>query len=143
LLRGLVQWERYWVPLGVKIATEAAGFLCDPKGFGQPNKKSFRVLSELWDLPFVVLCGEPASGKSTLVEIQTELFSKGPEKFRQLLMIDFRTILDAAGFREQLDRSQIWRDWRSAQYPLHIVIDGVDEGLFKLGDFLPQILFHS
>lgn len=55
MLKGIVQWERYWVPLGANIAIESTGFLSDPKGYGQPSKKSFRVLNELWDLPFVVL----------------------------------------------------------------------------------------
>jgi hypothetical protein len=55
-------------------------------------------------------------------------------------MIDFRTVLDAADFREQLDRSEIWQQWRSGDYLLHVVIDGVDEGVLKIGDFLPKLI---
>jgi hypothetical protein len=57
-----VKWERYWVPLGLAISTEPGGFLLDPKGFFQPASGSLKTLDELCDLPFVVLCGEPASG---------------------------------------------------------------------------------
>jgi len=72
-------------------------------------------------------------------EVECRSIRRDTEQIRQLLLIDFRTILDPAGFREQLDRSEIWRQWQLAQYPLHIVIDSVDEGVFKLGDFLSQL----
>jgi len=139
LLKGLVKWERYWVPLGVAISIEPGGFLLDPKGFFQPASGSLKTLGELWDLPFVVLCGEPASGKSILLELYGQSFKQDPDKVRQFLMIDFRVVLDAADFREQLERSESWQQWRSGDYPLHVVIDGVDEGVSKIGDFLPKL----
>ena len=140
MLKGFVQWERYWVPLGVPVSVEPAGFLIDPKGFGQLASGSLQTLSQLWDFPLVVLCGEPASGKSTLLELHCQLLQQDPEQARRLLLIDFRTVLDSAGFFEQLHQSDTWQQWRSADYPLHVVIDGVDEGIFKIGDFLPNLL---
>ncbi len=140
LLKGLVKWERYWVPLGVAISVEPGGFLLDPKGYFQPASGSLKTLGDLWDLPFVVLCGEPASGKSTLLELYSQSFKQDPEKVRQFLMIDFRTVLDAADFREPLYRSEIWEQWLSGDYPLHVVVDGVDEGVLKIGDFLPKLV---
>ena len=98
------------------------------------------MLDELWDFPFVVLCGEPASGKSTILELYSQSFKQHPDKVRQFLSIDFRIVLDAADFREQLDRSEIWQQWRLGDYPLHVVIDGVDEGVLKIGDFLPKLV---
>jgi len=128
------------VQLGVAISTEPGGFLLDPKGYFQPASGSLKTLDDLWGLPFVVLCGEPASGKSTLLELYSQSFKQDPDKVRQFLMIDFRTVLDAADFREQLDRSEIWQQWRLGDYPLHVVIDGVDEGVLKIGDFLPKLV---
>jgi hypothetical protein len=100
------------VPLDVAISTEPSGFLLDTKGFFQSASGSLKMLDELWDFPFVVLCGEPASGKSTILELYSQSFKQHPDKVRQFLSIDFRIVLDAADFREQLDRSEIWLQWR-------------------------------
>ena len=128
------------MPLGVGVSREPGGFLLDPKGVFQPGDESLKTLGDLWDLPFAVLCGEPASGKSTLLELYSRSFKQDPDKARQLLIIDFRTILEAADFRAELDRSEIWRQWRSSDHLLHVVIDGVDEGVLKIGDFLPKLI---
>src|SRR5260370_3724770 len=138
--KGLVKWERDSVLLGVGISVGPGGFFSGMKWYFPPASGSLKTLGDLWDLPFVVLCGEPASGKSTLLELYSQSFKQDPEKVRQFLMIDFRTVLDAADFREPLYRSEIWEQWLSGDYPLHVVVDGVDEGVLKIGDFLPKLV---
>jgi hypothetical protein len=140
MLRALVRWNRHWTPLGTPISLHPAGFLLDPNGVFQTASESLKTISELWELPFVVLCGEPASGKSTVIELHNESLKEDPDKARQLLMIDFRTVLDAADFRDQFDRSNVWQAWQSSDYVLDVVIDGVDEGVLKIGEFLSRLI---
>lgn len=139
MLNAPVRWDRYWAPLGLAISLDPAGFLLD-SGVFQSASGSLKTLSEYWELPFVVLCGEPASGKSTTIELHCESFREDPAKAHQLLLIDFRTVLEAADFREQFDRSEIWQNWKSSDYLLDVVIDGVDEGIVKIGEFLSKLV---
>jgi hypothetical protein len=126
--------------VGVKATIDEAGFLLPPNDYFQSASKSILTLSQLWNLPFAVLCGEPAAGKSTIIELFCRSLSEDSGQAERLLLIDFRTILDATGFREHFDRSDKWQTWRSSDYALHIVIDGVDEGIYKIGEFLSQII---
>src|SRR5690606_23211004 len=90
------------------------------------------------DQRLLVLCGEPAMGKSSV--IQQELMQPGPTN-ASTIFVRFGSIPDLATFKERTFASSAWRRWRRAKSSrLRLLIDGVDEGMIRIEGFLPFLV---
>ena len=131
-----IPWPRFWCPLGAVIhcGDDGAGFLTDPEDdFDRHANPQVARLSVL--LPQsgpLVLFGEPGIGKST--ELAAMRASLEAETGEPVIWIVFRDIADAADFRRQTVDFTAWQEWRASDGRLTLVVDGVDEGLFRHGE---------
>lgn len=136
-----IPWHRFWCPLGgvIHCGDDGASFLTDPEDdFGRhANPQVARLSALLPDVGPLVLCGEPGIGKSTdlaAMRASLEAESGGP-----VIWIVFRDIADAADFRRQTVDSNAWREWRAGAGRLTLVVDGVDEGLLRVPNFVNDL----
>lgn len=140
----LIPWQRFWCPLGsvIHCGDEGDGFLTDPEDkYGRLANPTVSPLASLlpeWGL--VVLCGEPGIGKSTeLAGIRTMLEKQCDECDERLLWLVFRDVADAADFRQKTVGGLIWNAWRTGTTRLTLVVDGVDEGLLRVPNFVNDL----
>ena len=136
----MIGWKRFWCPLGTAISCgpDGKGFLDNPEGlFGAYTNAALRDITQLLDHPCLVLCGEPGIGKSsTIAAARGEILHRVNSE-ENLIWIEFRSIPDTATFLKRTLDSSKWKAWQRSTDQLVLVIDGIDEGLIKIPDFVP------
>lgn len=140
--KGNIPWERFWCPLGDTIHRGNGGFLTDPdEQYGSLANPGVKRLAELVpESGVLVICGEPGIGKSTeLASIRATLESECSTRGEQLIWLVFRDVADAADFRRRTVDSPLWRAWIAGAGRLTLVVDGVDEGLLRVPNFVNDL----
>jgi hypothetical protein len=131
----MIPWKRFWVPLGGSIScgNDGQGFLDDPESeFGKRLNPTVYELTTLLERSPLVLCGEPGLGKTTALNDIRGHIADG----EALLWIEFRAIPDTSTFIRRTIGTDTWKQWETSGARLTLIIDGVDEGLIKIPDFL-------
>ena len=139
-----IPWTRFWCPLGgvIHCGDDNSGFLTDPEDkYGSIANPTVRRLSQL--LPEVgplVLCGEPGIGKSTELEnVRAILEGERDARGEELRWIVFRDVADVAEFRRLTVDSSQWQAWRTGTTSMTLVVDGLDEGLLRVPNFVNDL----
>jgi len=135
-----IPWDRFWCLLGGPIACGATGrgFLSDPENESWLHSNSVIPIEEI--LPRIgplILCGEPGMGKTTEFEkLRLSIHSEYPNG-HCLIALSFRQqIADMADFRRLTVESPKWAAWRGSEGIITLMIDGVDEGLLRISNFV-------
>ena len=139
LKRPTLPWRRYWVRFGEAIdCGEERGFLTDPEDrYGRHANPNVARLDSL--LPRVgptVLCGEPGIGKSTELEGVRAVLAPEGEFLRWIV---FRDVADVTDFRRRTVDHTLWKEWRVGSGRMNLVVDGVDEGLLRVPNFINDL----
>lgn len=136
-------WERYWVSANSSIQMgglwdDTGGYLADPEdGFIGKHANSHLLKTDTLltrQSGCIVLWGEPGMGKSQTVRSFLPTLGKVP-----LIALEFRDIPDSGRFERLTTESPVWRDWLAGTHLLTLVIDGVDEGLIKITNFVSYL----
>ena len=138
----MIPWRRFWCPLGATIhCGSEGGFLTDPEDeYGKYyNKNVVRLANAFPQIGPLVLCGEPGIGRSTELETIRKQLSGETKNCQRLIWLVFREISDLANFREKTVASATWKDWRADQSTMTLVVDGVDEGLLRVPNFVNDL----
>lgn len=133
--RPWIIWKRWWRPLGASVRTDGrGGFLTDPDSeYGRFAAENVSPISELLDGQCLILCGEPGMGKTTeLNALEQRLIKEG----HGVIRVSFRSCLDATDFEKRIFGATRWKKWMRSQGHLYLLIDGVDEGLWLIPNFL-------
>jgi len=143
--RRILPWRRFWVPLGgaIHCGDNGAGFLTDPGEFYgkhiNPNISS--LIDLLPETGAIVLCGEPGMGKSTeLTSVRAGLEAEAVADGGTCFWLIFRDIADLTDFRRLTVENATWQVWRNGSFRLTLVVDGVDEGLLRVPNFLNDLV---
>jgi hypothetical protein len=144
ITRQILPWRRFWLPLGgaLHCGDDGSGFLTDPEDrYGKhANPKVSRLVDLLAETGPIVLCGEPGIGKSTeLASIRASLETEATAAGGSCCWLIFREIADLAEFRRLTVESASWQTWRAGTTRLTLVVDGVDEGLLRVPNFLNDL----
>lgn len=136
-----IPWRRFWCYLGAPIncGLTGRGFLSDPEDeIWQYSPKSVYPIEEL--LPKIgplILCGEPGIGKTTEFEKLRLKILPDQSGHHGLIVLNFREqIADMADFRRLTVESSHWARWRDSETQITLMIDGVDEGLLRISNFV-------
>ena len=139
-----IPWTRFWCPLGgvIHCGDDNGGFLTDPEDkYGSIANPTVRRLSQL--LPEagpLVLCGEPGIGKSTELEnVRAVLEGERDARGEVLRWIVFRDVADVTEFRRLTVDSPQWQAWRTGTARMTLVVDGLDEGLLRVPNFVNDL----
>lgn len=142
--RPILPWHRFWCLLGSTIycGDDGAGFLTNPEDkFGQHINSAVHRLTEL--LPEtgpVVLCGEPGIGKSTeLASIRATIQPAETSASVDVCWLTFNEIADLADFKRRTVESAVWKQWRDGSGLFTLAVDGVDEGLLRVSNFVNDL----
>ncbi len=112
------------------------GFLDDPGDEWNRNHTVARSLGALVVKQCLVVSGEPGLGKSIALEQAFPNINHSAGGDATTFWIRFRDIPDAAIFSKRVFDSARWQTWMSGDGAITLVLDGLDEGLVKIRDFL-------
>ena len=87
-----------------------------------------------------MLYGEPGIGKSTeLASIREIVQTAGVPTGTNACWLTFDEIADLADFRRRTVESAAWKQWRNGNELYTLVVDGVDEGLLRVSNFVNDL----
>jgi hypothetical protein len=131
----VISWKRYWVPIGGSISCgEDQGFLDDPESeLGGQLNPAVCELDTIMDRSPLVLCGEPGIGKTTVLQ---SVRAKIEGANASSIWVELRSVPDAGTFLRRTVETETWKEWQNSEKGMALVIDGVDEGLMKIPDFV-------
>lgn len=131
------EWQRYWLPLDVEIQSGWGKpvFFPDPEDkYGKYYNPLAATLAQLAEHRLLVLCGEPASGKTTVI---TDYFER---RDHDVLLIRFHDVLSAEDFQRRCFGHQKWQSLAQDQRPLCLVIESLDEGRVQFPNLFDRLL---
>ncbi len=134
-------WRRFWTPWDkdhqINCGFDGRGFLDDPEGeFGKINNPKVHSVEELLRFHVLVLSGQPGLGKTVEIgklERQLRSVSRQPD---EIISFHCREIGSDDGLRQHTVASARWGAARNAGGTITLIIDGVDEGLRKVPEFI-------
>jgi len=138
----MIPWKRFWCHFGgpIHVGHGNEGFLSDPEDkFTKYYNPNLRPLHQLLHKPCLILCGDPGSGKSTVIREAAEELKQSLGANGNLISIEFRHIPTESIFTKRTFDSLLWQQWRNSTGKLLLIIDGIDEGLIKIPDFISYL----
>jgi len=134
----IIPWKRFWVPLGAEISCgfRGDGFLDDPETEWNRNHEVAKHLDVLLAKKCLILSGEPGLGKTTALEQAFPGVEHAAGGDAATIWIRFRDVPDSSVFTRRVFDSARWKSWLASDQIITLVLDGLDEGLLKIKDFL-------
>jgi hypothetical protein len=131
-------WKRFWVRPDAQISCGlyGDGFFDDPDDDWSRNKSIAHTLDSLLESKCLVLSGEPGLGKSVALEQAFPHIDHAAGGKSSTIWIRFRDIPDSTAFTRRVFESPRWKSWTENDEALTLVLDGLDEGLIKIKDFV-------
>lgn len=85
----------------------------------------------------LILCGDPGMGKTTEFDKLRANLQKTAAAEHEFIILSFRDqISDMADFRRLTVETKAWCNWRDGNGHLTLMVDGVDEGLIRIANFV-------
>jgi hypothetical protein len=135
-------WKRFWVPWDGKIRCgyDGRGFLDDPDElWGKIANPQARSIDELLARRFVILSGHPGIGKTVEIEQAQEKLLAQHQAPNELFFFHCRAIASVEMLRSETVAHSRWLRARAAGGDITLIIDGVDEGLRKVPEFVSSL----
>ena len=82
------------------------------------------------------MCGDPGSGKSTVLEQSRGVLENSQGQGGGMIWLEFREIPNDSVFARRTFESPAWKMWLNSASKLLLVLDGVDEGLLRIPNFV-------
>lgn len=124
------EWKRFWCPRSGRINLDYDGYLWDPEGeWGKVHNPNLVSLEEIFDIPCLILLGEPGIGKSDELEKLKDFTEKELCKSSQVLNLNLRS---CTNLKEDLFKDETFTDWLGNSYHLYLFLDSLDEGLLSI-----------
>jgi hypothetical protein len=135
----ILPWKRFWVPWdgNFRCGDDGRGFLDDPDGvWGKIVNPQARSIDELLAFRCVILSGHPGIGKTVEIEQAHGRLRQQRPASEELFFFHCRSISGVEMLRCETVAHPRWLHARSAGSEIRLIIDGVDEGLRKVPEFV-------
>jgi len=131
-------WRRFWTPWDgdINCGFDGRGFLAEPGKVWNPE---VRPIEDLLRFRVLVLSGQPGIGKTVEVrklERQLRVSLKPPH---EIISFHCREIGSDEGLRQATVASVRWQKARAIGGQITLIVDGVDEGLRKVPEFVDAL----
>jgi hypothetical protein len=129
------------VPQRRRVQPIRAGYLADPdQEYGHIYNPQATTLPNIFEIPCLILLGEPGIGKSDEIGTQFEELKQDcvNDSFLYFELRDFQTDLKLA--LDIFDNNPIFQDWLKGHNKLHIFLDSLDEGLLSISNLSSILL---
>jgi len=140
--KAIIPWKRFWCRFGdaIHVGDERQGFLTDPEGeFTRYYNPHLFTLDQLLKEKSLILCGDPGTGKSTVLQQAKSTLENSIGADGRLIWLEFRDVPNEAVFARRIFESIAWKEWYGSTGKLVLVVDGVDEGLVKIPGFVSYL----
>lgn len=117
-------WERFWIKQGTLINTDYEGFPDYSVFTWKYNIQTAFTLSELDDVPCLILLGEPGIGKSTVLKNVLVNYSNS-----KVLTVTLNKHTSSKDILNEINNEVAFQKWRDSQDLLYLYLDGLDEGI--------------
>lgn len=128
-------WQRYWSPRSESITLDWDGYLPDPTSdWGRTCNPKLVTLSEVAELPCLVLLGEAGMGKTTALESAHQKTYEQTKSLEDVCLPLFR-LGDYGSDTELCNaifRNPEFQEWLSGEHKLYLFLDSLDEGLLSI-----------
>jgi hypothetical protein len=128
-------YERYWCPRSEDITLDWDGYLPDPASdWGRTRNPSLVNLSEISEVPCLVLLGEAGMGKTTALEFARQQTYEQTKNSKDICLPLFR-LGDYGSDTELCNavfRNSAFQEWLSGKHKLYLFLDSLDEGLLSI-----------
>jgi hypothetical protein len=115
-------WTRYWIPRDQMREQDADHY------WPFYRRESEVTLEEMEDRRLLVLLGEPGSGKSVVLRVESRRLREKMGRSGKVIFLDGRTTIhDSATLWRYWFDSDDWKDWQASQQPVWLFFDGFDE----------------
>jgi hypothetical protein len=132
-------WKRFWVPWdgNIRCGYDGRGFLDDPDQlWGKVTNPQVRSIDELLIKRCVILSGHPGIGKTVEIEQAQDKFSTQRQPPDELFFFHCRAIASVEMLRAETVAHPRWVRARAANGDITLIVDGIDEGLRKVPEFV-------
>jgi hypothetical protein len=125
-------WERYLAKRDGRIDLSDHGFLSDASNaWTGSSNQSLNKLSDLDEIPFVGILGEPGIGKTTIFADEPDRV-RNTKADRRVLSLDLRSIGSDGLLYRRLFEAPEFLDWAAGDSELFIYLDSLDECLLRV-----------
>lgn len=125
-------WERYLAKRDGRIDLSDRGFLSDPSNaWTSSSNQSLNRLSDLDEISFVGILGEPGIGKTTIFADEPDRV-RNAKADRRVLSLDLRSIGSEGLLYRRLFEAPEFLDWGNGDSELFIYLDSLDECLLRV-----------
>ena len=138
----ILPWKRFWVPWdgNIRCGDDGRGFLDDPDTvWGKIVNPQARSIDELLAFRCVILSGHPGIGKTVEIEQARGRLTQQRSPSEELFFFHCRSISGVEMLRYETVAHRRWLQARSAGSETRLIIDGVDEGLRKVPEFVGEL----
>src|SRR5215217_8238153 len=130
---------RYWTPVADAMNSGDGYWVDDHEWYRKIVRPETKTLSELAELPCLLLVGEPAMGKSKAVEQEFARLKSSLPDGDSVSLIDLSIVSSDGGLNDEFERRDI-RDWRAGNGILHLFVDSYDECLRRYSPLRKRLL---
>jgi predicted NACHT family NTPase len=123
-------WKRFWCPREGTVNLADGGYLYDPDAeWGRACNPDLVSLDSIYDVPCLVLLGEPGIGKSRELDKLKTFTDTKICNSNQTLALNLRTVTN---LKEDLFKEETFINWLQGSYRLYLFLDSLDEGLLSI-----------
>ena len=125
-------WKRFWCPRDGYYSLSDGGYLSDPDSeFGHFSNPFLKTLSDLSDIPCLILLGEPGTGKSFALDQEQAKIDENNED-QNVLWIDLKEYGSEDRLIRELFENRIFLEWYQGGNRLTLFLDSLDECMMRI-----------
>src|SRR6266850_2532520 len=128
MTRPLFQWKRFWRPREAALNMMDGGYLCDPDSpYGAHVNPELKTIEQLFELPCLVLLGEPGIGKSYTLSVLDDPKRLAARRGDAVRRIDLSTCSSADALSRDFADVMLGGGGRGTSGIVHLFLDNFDE----------------
>lgn len=129
----ILNWKRFWCPREGSYQLTGEGYLLDYDAGTFFSDSGIVTLENLFDIPCLILLGEPGIGKSTEILKHSKFIEeKTRETGDEFLRIDLKDYQTDQMLFDEIFQNPSVKRWQKGENRLYLFLDSLDEALLNI-----------